>query len=59
MGEFGGRGWRVLGFYVFLLGSGLVLESRAVWYGVAIMVVGAGCFAWGILSRHKRQGMTS
>jgi hypothetical protein len=56
MGELDGRGRRVAGFFVFMLGAGLVLESPALWYGVGIMVVGAACFAWGMVTRGNPPG---
>jgi hypothetical protein len=59
MSELDGRGRRVAGFFVFMLGAGLVLESPALWYGVAIMAVGATCFGWGMLSRRNRPGDAS
>lgn len=59
MTELDGRGRRVTGFFVFMLGAGLVLESAALWYGVAIMVAGVVCFAWGMLSRSGRPGDAS
>jgi hypothetical protein len=43
-----GKGWRVGGFFVFMLGAGLVLESPAVWYGLVMMSAGAIGFAWGL-----------
>jgi len=59
MTELDGRGRRVTGFFVFMLGAGLVLESAALWYGVAIMVAGVVCFAWGMLSPSGRSGDAS
>jgi hypothetical protein len=49
--ELDAKGRRVLGYFVFMLGAGLVLESAALWYGVAVMTAGAVCFASGLATR--------
>jgi hypothetical protein len=59
MGELDGRGRRVAGFFVFMLGAGLVLESAALWYGVAMMAIGAVLFALGMVRPKPRSGMPS
>jgi len=47
------KGSRVAGFFFILLGGGLVLESRALWYGLAVMAIGCVCFVWSFLSPVK------
>ncbi|MFN8625388.1 MAG: hypothetical protein U0587_05330 [Candidatus Binatia bacterium] len=39
---------RVLGMFVAMLGSGIVLESAAVWTGLGITVAGLGLMIWGL-----------
>ncbi|MBI4518874.1 MAG: hypothetical protein HY699_24025 [Deltaproteobacteria bacterium] len=51
MAELDAKGRRVLGYFVFMLGAGLVLDSSALWYGVLVMIAGAACFAAGVTTR--------
>jgi hypothetical protein len=54
--ELDAKGRRVLGYFVFMLGAGLVLDSSALWYGVAVMIVGAASFASGVAVRPTPPG---
>jgi hypothetical protein len=45
------KGWRVGGFFVFMVGAGLLLESPAAWAGAVLMAAGAVGFAWGMLAQ--------
>lgn len=45
-----GKGRRVAGFFVFMLGAGLMLESTAVWCGAVLMAIGAIVFARGVFA---------
>lgn len=47
MGELSGKGWRVLGYFLWMLGAGIVLDSDACATGVAILVAGGALFALG------------
>jgi hypothetical protein len=42
------KGRRSGGFFLFLLGAGLLLESSVVWYGAVLMGIGALWFVWGV-----------
>jgi hypothetical protein len=48
------KGARVTGFFFILLGGGMVLESRAVWYGLLVMAIGAACFLWSFAGSEPR-----
>ena len=50
-----GKGRRVAGFFVFMLGGGLLLESAAVWLGVILMGIGAIIFALGMVAESRRE----
>ncbi|HVN86202.1 MAG TPA: hypothetical protein VMW17_15305 [Candidatus Binatia bacterium] len=50
-----GKGRRVAGFFVFMLGAGLLLESTAAWSGAILMSAGAVLFAGGVLAQPRRQ----
>lgn len=39
---------RVVGMFVAMIGSGIVLESAAMWTGIGIMLVGLGLMIWGL-----------
>ncbi len=47
MAEMAGKGWRVLGYFVWMLGAGIVLDSDAWGIGGALLAVGAGLFVFG------------
>lgn len=47
MGELRGKGWRVLGYFIWMLGAGVVLDSDAIVAGGTLLAVGAALFALG------------
>lgn len=44
MDELRGKGWRVLGFFIWMLGAGIVLDSDAATFGRLVLVIGAAMF---------------
>jgi hypothetical protein len=50
MSEYGGKEKRVLGTFVLMIGSGIVLESAVWWPGVILMALGLGTLLWGGLA---------
>jgi hypothetical protein len=42
-----GKGARVLGFFIFQLGAGVILDSTADTLGAAIVACGLAMLAWG------------
>ena len=48
MAELRGRGWRVLGCFVWMLGAGVLLDSEALLVGRAVSAVGAALFLLGV-----------
>lgn len=49
-----GKGKRVVGSFLLLLGSGIVLESSLRWLGGAVMVGGIAAFVRGALEARPR-----
>jgi hypothetical protein len=45
--ELRGKGWRVLGYFIWMLGAGVVLDSDATGSGGAMLATGAGLFLLG------------
>ncbi|MBP1688756.1 MAG: hypothetical protein H6Q33_4899 [Deltaproteobacteria bacterium] len=45
------RAKRVIGMFVAMVGSGIALESAAVWTGTGIMLAGLGLMIWGLAER--------
>jgi high-affinity Fe2+/Pb2+ permease len=45
--ELRGKGWRVLGYFIWMLGAGVVLDSEAIGTGGVMLAVGAGLFLLG------------
>jgi hypothetical protein len=58
MPELHGKGWRVLGYFVWMLGAGLVLESDAVALGVLLLLAGGTAFVIGALQERQRRAET-
>ena len=48
MRELHGKGWRVIGYFVWMLGAGVVLDSDALAIGRLLLAVGAAIFAAGV-----------
>jgi hypothetical protein len=48
MAELRGKGWRVLGYFVWMLGAGIVLDGRPGLAGRALLATGAGLFLLGV-----------
>ncbi len=57
MGELAGKGLRVGGLFVAMLGAGLVLESAQVRLGIAVLVLGLAVFAAGFARRRNSAGL--
>lgn len=47
MAELRGKGWRVLGYFVWMLGAGVILDSPAMGAGSALLAAGAALFLLG------------
>ncbi len=55
--ELAGKAKRVAGFFVFMAGSGIVLDSAAVWIGGLLMLIGAAVFIWGVVEAGSRSAL--
>jgi len=47
MAELRGKGWRVLGYFIWMLGAGVILDSPAVGVGGTLLAAGAVLFLIG------------
>lgn len=47
MAELSGKGWRVIGYFIWMLGAGLALESDANRLAAAILALGLALFLLG------------
>lgn len=56
MPELRGKGWRVVGFCVWMLGAGIVLDSAALGAGAVLLAVGAALFAIGAMQSLRGVG---
>lgn len=56
MAELRGKGWRVLGYFIWMLGAGVVLDSDASGAGGAMLATGAGLFLLGTAQGMRRGG---
>lgn len=48
MHELRGKGWRVLGYFVWMLGAGIMLDANAPRAATLLMLIGVGLFATGV-----------
>ena len=46
--ELVGKGKRVAGVFVFMIGASIILDTHALWLGMPTLAFGAALFAWGI-----------
>ena len=53
MAELRGKGWRVLGYFLWMLGAGVVLDSESSGLGGLLLAAGALLFALG-MTQHER-----
>lgn len=57
MAELRGKGWRVLGYFIWMLGAGVALDGDGGGAGALLLGTGAGVFALGAWQgRTARQG---
>lgn len=54
MAELHGKGWRVLGYFIWMLGAGVVLDSEATRAGGAMLALGASLFLVGAAQSLRR-----
>ena len=47
MHELRGKGWRVIGYFVWMMGAGVVLDSDEVAAGRLLLALGAALFGLG------------
>jgi hypothetical protein len=56
MRELRGKGWRVLGYFVWMLGAGVVLDSPTLGIGRLLLAIGGGLFATGVWQSVRGEG---
>lgn len=56
MAEMRGKGWRVVGYFIWMLGAGVVLDSEAPGAGGALLVAGAALFTIGAAQSRAGRG---
>ena len=59
MRELKGKGWRVLGYFVWMLGAGIYLDSDAGGLAAALMGAGATAFFLGAVQSRPGAGGAS
>ena len=57
--EFAGKAKRVVGMFVSMLGSGILLESSAFWIGTVIMLAGMATFIRGLAEARQQASLTA
>jgi hypothetical protein len=53
--ELRGKGWRVLGYFLWMLGAGVVLDSDAVWSGSGLLICGFLLFMVGVTQSRRQR----
>lgn len=56
MAELRGKGWRVLGYFIWMLGAGVVLDADAIGLGSAVLLAGCLLFGVGVLQALRPAG---
>lgn len=59
MAELDGKGWRVLGYFLWMLGAGLLIDGDAVRVGRVLLAAGGAMFlsgAWQSRNKQKTGG---
>jgi hypothetical protein len=52
-----GKGWRVVGYFVWMLGAGVVLDSNWLTVGRTLLAIGAAVLLYGVWqSRRAGEG---
>ncbi len=59
MAELRGKGLRVLGYFIWMLGAGVVLDSNATGAGAALCAGGAALFGVGVAQGRGGAGRTA
>jgi len=57
--DFAGRGKRVVGVFVLMVGAGAILDDHALWTGTALMLIGAVEFVRGALEARRPEPAVS
>ena len=55
MVELHGKGWRVLGYFLWMLGAGVWLDGEGTWWGRILLALGVALFVIGVLQSRQRQ----
>jgi hypothetical protein len=48
MSELRGKGWRTIGFFLWMLGAGIVLDGGTLFWGRTLLLAGAVLFFIGV-----------
>ena len=54
-----GKGKRVAGVFVLMIGASVILDTHLTWVGLPILAVGAALFAWGIAAARAPQPLAA
>ena len=57
--ELAGKGKRVAGVFLFMIGASIILDTHVMWLGLPILAVGAALFAWGIAEARAPQPLAA
>ncbi len=56
MSELHGKGWRVIGYFVWMLGAGVVLDSESCGTAGVALALGAALFGLGVAQSAAGRG---
>jgi hypothetical protein len=54
-----GKGKRVAGVFVFMIGASVILDTHLLWFGLPILAIGAAVFAWGVAEARVPQPLAA
>jgi hypothetical protein len=50
-----GKGKRVAGVFVFMIGASIILDTHTLWVGALLLGAGAVLFAWGMVEARRSE----
>ncbi len=49
-GDLAGKGKRVVGVFVFMIGASVILDTHLMWLGLPLLAVGTALLGWGMIA---------
>ena len=57
--DMAGKGKRVAGVFLFMIGASMILDTHIMWIGLPGLAVGAAFFAWGMAEARAQDAIAA